>query len=122
MENKITPEMIEQAKKAGSVEELLKLAKENGVAMTAQQAQELFNQWHTTCELSDDELDSVSGGCGGGSSATTCPRCQSTDVHLENRTSDGKGTFGDVWVDIYHYRCNACGHQFEERVEDVIQQ
>jgi len=63
MENKITPEMIEQAKKAQSVEELLALAKENKVILTAERAQKLFDQWHENRELSDDELDSVSGGC-----------------------------------------------------------
>ena len=64
MENKITNELIEQAKKAESVEALLALAKENGISMTEETAEKLFTEWHTTKELSDEELDSVSGGCG----------------------------------------------------------
>jgi len=75
MENKITPEMIEQAKKAASVEELLALAKENKIILTAERAQKLFDQWHENRELSDDELDSVAGGCGGGGSLDYCPGC-----------------------------------------------
>jgi len=86
MENKITPEMIEQAKKAQSVEELLALAKKNGIALNEEKAQELFDRWHTTRELSDNELDSISGGCGSGDapaptpapSTKTCPKCSYT--------------------------------------------
>lgn len=44
MEDNFTPKLIEKAKRAGSAEELLALAKENGI------------------ELSDETLDQVSGG------------------------------------------------------------
>lgn len=57
-----TPEMIEEAKKAQNIQQLLALAKEKGVELTEQEAQAYFEQLHTHGELSDDELDSVSGG------------------------------------------------------------
>ena len=41
----------------------MKTAKENGIEMTAEEAQKIFAQLHPqTSELSDDELDNVSGG------------------------------------------------------------
>jgi len=56
-------EAIAKAKQAKSVEELLTLAKESGVEMTAEQAQEYYTQLHPKSgELADDELDNVAGG------------------------------------------------------------
>ena len=62
-------ELIAKAKEAKSAEELLAMAKESGVPITEELAKECFDRMHTTGELADDELDSVSGGgCGGGGS------------------------------------------------------
>ena len=56
-------ESIAKAKQAKSVEELLTLAKESGVEMTAEQAQEYYTQFHPKSgKLADDELDNVAGG------------------------------------------------------------
>lgn len=60
----MSKENIEKAKEAKSVEELLALAKENNYTLTEEEAQNHFNQFHATGELSDDELDQVGGGCG----------------------------------------------------------
>ena len=63
MENKLTPELIEKAKTAKSPEELIALAKENGTEMTEERAKKCFEHLHSEgSELSDDELDNVSGG------------------------------------------------------------
>ena len=60
-------ELILKAKEASSAEELMALAKENGMEMTEEQAQAYFDVTHKTGELADDELDNVAGGgCGGG--------------------------------------------------------
>ena len=62
MEN-ITEKVIEKAKKAKTCEELIELAKGEGVEISAEEAKyylELLNP--KTGELSDDELDDVSGG------------------------------------------------------------
>lgn len=67
-----TREMIEKAMAAKSVEELMALAKENGIELTAEQAEEYFAQLNPKLgELSDDELDDVSGGGCGGSKEPT---------------------------------------------------
>lgn len=59
----MTQEMIEKARQAKTVEEILALAKENSMEMTEEDAKLYFEQLHpVTGELSDDELDNVSGG------------------------------------------------------------
>ncbi len=55
-------ELFEQAKNAKSAEELLSLAKENGVELTKEDAEEYFAQINKNGELSDEELDNVAGG------------------------------------------------------------
>lgn len=62
MENKFTPELIEKARQAKSFEELLALAKENGLELTADEARDHFEMINRSGELSDDELDNVAGG------------------------------------------------------------
>ena len=82
----LTTEMIEKAKAAKSAEELLELAKANGVEMTADEAATYFAQLNPTSgELSDDDLDAVAGGaCARTEQANNaqdavsnmpCPRC-----------------------------------------------
>ena len=62
----LTPEMIEKAKEAKTAEELLALAKENGVEMTADEAATYFVQLNPKSgELDDDDLDAVAGGKAG---------------------------------------------------------
>ena len=63
-------ELLEKAKKAKSAEELLALAKEENVTLTAEEATKAFAELHRTGELSDEELDNVSGGCGGSGEPT----------------------------------------------------
>ena len=56
-------ELITKAKAAKSVEELLELAKASNVELSEEQAKEYFAKLNPTKgELSDDELDVVSGG------------------------------------------------------------
>ena len=60
---KMNNELIAKAKQAKNPEELLALAKENGVELTEESAKAYFNQLNPkTGELSDDELDNVAGG------------------------------------------------------------
>ena len=60
-----TPEQFAKAKAAKNAEELIALAKENGIEMTEEEAKNLFAKLHAEGELADDELGNVSGGCGG---------------------------------------------------------
>ena len=60
-------ELLAKAKEAKTSDELMSLAKENGIELTAESAASYFERLNSkTGELSDSELDNVSGGCGGG--------------------------------------------------------
>ena len=64
-------ELLEKAKQAESTEELIALAKENGMEMTGESANAYLDLLHSQNselaygELADDELDNVAGGCFG---------------------------------------------------------
>ncbi len=61
----IDEKILKKAREAGSAEELKSLAEKNGISLKDEQAQEYFESLHKVGEVSDDELDSVSGGgCG----------------------------------------------------------
>ena len=56
-------ELLAKAKETKTPEELLALAKENGAELTEESAKAYFDRLHPqTSELSDSELDNVSGG------------------------------------------------------------
>ena len=94
-------ELVNKARKAKSVEELLALAKENGIELTNEQAKEYFAQLNPTKgELSDDELEDVAGGGCFGGEERYCPNCQ---TRLE-RLGGCHGTY-------YFYQCNNCGYE-----------
>ncbi len=61
---KISSELIAKAKQAKSAQELIALAKQNGTELTEEGAKIYFDQLHKSGELSDEELDNVTGGCG----------------------------------------------------------
>ncbi len=63
----LNDKLLEKAKKAKSSEDLITLAKENGIDFTDDEARTYFSRLNAEAgELSDDELDSVAGGrkCG----------------------------------------------------------
>ena len=63
----LTKELVAKTKEAKTPEELMALAKENGIGLTEEETKAYFDRLHPqTGELSDSELDNVSGGCGGG--------------------------------------------------------
>ena len=94
-------ELVNKARKAESVEELLALAKENGIELTNEQAKEYFAQLNPTKgELSDDELEDVAGGGCLAEEERDCPNCQ---TRLEMR--------GSCHGLYYFYQCNNCGYE-----------
>lgn len=101
MEQKITQELIEQAKKAESAEALLALAKENGVELSAEDARKFYDMWHTTAELSDEELDNVAGGCGKEKEKKICPKCKNKTLSYGYYISTG------CWP---WEHCDTCGY------------
>lgn len=58
-------ELIEKAKRAKSVAELLEMAKAEHIELTEEQSAKAFAELNKTGELSDEELDNVAGGCAG---------------------------------------------------------
>ena len=97
-------ELITKAKAAKSVEELLELAKSSNVELSEEQAKEYFAKLNPTKgELSDDELDDVSGGGCGESKTKYCPNCNS-ELRM---ISEGTGNFSMK----FYYLCDSCGYK-----------
>ena len=97
-------ELIIKAKTAKSVEELLELAKASNVELSEEQAKEYFAKLNPTKgELSDDELDDVSGGGCGESKTKYCPNCNS-ELRM---ISEGTGNFSMK----FYYLCDSCGYK-----------
>ena len=59
----VSKELLEKAKTAKQAEELIEMAKEENIELTVEQAAKAFAELHKAGELSDEELDNVSGGC-----------------------------------------------------------
>ena len=97
-------ELITKAKAAKSVEELLELAKASNVELSEEQAKEYFAKLNPTKgELSDDELNDVSGGGCGESKTKYCPNCNS-ELRM---ISEGTGNFSMK----FYYLCDSCGYK-----------
>ncbi|MGN0813042.1 MAG: hypothetical protein ACI4MQ_06015 [Candidatus Coproplasma sp.] len=58
----ISEDLLEKAKTAKTAEELLAMAKEENIELTAEQAAKAFAELNKTGELADEELDNVAGG------------------------------------------------------------
>ena len=83
-------ELFEKAKGAKSAEELLSLAKENGMELTEEEAAAYFAQLNKSGELSDEELDNVAGG-----------GCHKKDGRL----------VVTVWYSCNDFTCKKCGRK-----------
>ena len=82
----LTDEQVKKVKACKSQEEILELAKSEGV------------------ELNEEQLAAVSGGCGGGKK---CPMCGSSNV--ERRTKDVQLKSG---TNVIAYDCKDCKHSW----------
>ena len=111
----LKPEIIEKAKAAKTAEELLGIAKENNVEMTADEAATYFAQLNPKSgELDDDDLDAVAGGA--------CEKYDgNTDVGKTVRVigvtcSKCGGTTGTLeWSEYFHtlrIKCNTCKQMY----------
>ena len=86
----ITKELLEKAKMAKTAKELLAMAKAENIELTEEQAAKAFAELNKTGELSDEELDNVSGGCKG-----RTPKFSVND-RVAHKGSDGKEVYGTV--------------------------
>ena len=104
MGNKFTPELIEKAKSAKTPEELMALAKENGVELTEESAKAYLDLLRPkTGELADEELDNVSGG--------GCHNGGRLVVSVMHYCDEWRCKDDGSQCDIYDMlvRCNTCG-------------
>ncbi len=93
MRSIFTPELIEKARQARSTEEIIALAKEHDIEMSEEGAKAYFEKLNSSGEMSDDELDNVSGG--GCDRFHECPSC---GYPLEK--------YNGGW------RCRGCGKEY----------
>lgn len=57
-------ELIEKASAAASAEDLLEIAKADGIELSAEEAEQYFEFLHSSGSLSEEELERVAGGKG----------------------------------------------------------
>ena len=96
----LSNELIEKAQAAKSAEELLQMAKEENIDMTAEEAANAFAELHKTGELSDDELDNVAGGC-------------------EDEIPEPKYSVGDMVVSSRGFPCHTCNCYRDFQITEV---
>lgn len=112
----LTPALLEKAKTAGSADELMTLAKDNGIEMTAEEAGVFFAQLNPASGvLSDDELDDVAGGgctTGDGKTVVSCGKQCFTNGFTNNWYRDSNGDLCSVRKDnvglrkLWYGNCN----------------
>ena len=92
----------EQKKKVAeckSAEDVLALAKAEGV------------------ELNEEQLEAVSGGCGGdGLGGIKCPKCGSSNIKLVSSNDIHHSGNGGTNESLNTYRCLDCNHKWEDKV------
>ena len=90
---KLTKESFEKAKAAKSAEELKKLAGAENIELSDEEAARAFAELEKAGEISDEELDNVSGGCGNpnGNTSGDTPRYKVGDKVTYIRQTRGLG-------------------------------
>ena len=103
----LTSEMIEKAKATKTAEELLELAKANGMEITADEAATYFAQLNPKSgELNDDDLDLVSGGV---EVHSPCLDKLEQNMYLNIGTDKGDAKFGAMVRLNTGETCPHCG-------------
>lgn len=103
-----TTEYIAKARACKNVNELLDLAKDNGLVITEAEAKTYFAQLNpANGELADSELEVVTGGC------DAFEECPAGGLHEWFRT-------GAEQLDKYEQKCSKCG-ETEWLISDISQ-
>ena len=100
---KISKELLEKAKQAKTAEELLEMAKAEKIELTEEEAAKVFAELHKMGELSDEELDNVSGGCAGPYQSGDTPLFNSGD-RVKYRKKIRYANCGDFGFNEYENR------------------
>ncbi len=95
-------ELLERARKVKSAEELMALAKENGMELSEESAAAYFEEMHKSGELSDEELDNVAGG-----------GCHSKDGRLI--VSEFYSCEYGVFLKVFDCSCVSCKYSSYEK-------
>lgn len=116
-------ELIEKAKTAKTAEELLAMAKAEGFELPEGEAKTVFSKLNKTGELSDEELNNVSGGCGSGDEPLFAVG-QWVYVRATNAAAlilENLGKQGSVFPEFkYKIEVNDTGHFIVEKWESEL--
>ena len=120
---KFSKELIEKAKTAKSAEELLAMSKAEGFELPEGEAKTVFSKLNKTGELSDEELNNVSGGCGSGDEPLFTVG-QWVYVRATNAAAlilENLGKQGSVFPEFkYKIEVNDTGHFIVEKWESEL--
>ena len=116
-------ELIEKAKTAKTAEELLAMSKAEGFELPEGEAKTVFSKLNKTGELSDEELNNVSGGCGSGDEPLFAVG-QWVYVRATNAAAlilENLGKQGSVFPEFkYKIEVNDTGHFIVEKWESEL--
>ncbi len=103
---RFTEEQLKKMNAAKSAEELIALAKAEGIEASEEEIKAKFAKIHNEGEIADDELNNVAGGCGGGNKYDP-----HQDVNYQTKMVCSCG-YSNAWVGKYDdgvaYECPAC--------------
>ena len=108
---KFTEEQMKKMNAAKSAEELIALAKAEGIEVSEEEIKAQFAAMHTEGEIADDELDNVAGGCGE-HEIVTHTMCENARC---SKYGSGSILQGDHRESI---RCPECGREMNIMVYD----
>jgi len=92
----LSEEQIKKIEACKNSDEILNIAKAEGI------------------ELTDEQLEAVSGGGGCFGGTMKCPECGSNDVKTDVKEYDGPPGTG-FKTTVYKFKCKKCGHKWEDR-------
>lgn len=106
----ITPEILEKARMAKSASEIAAIAHEQGIDMSADDAETIYAMLHQAEEeISDEELDNVSGGGGCGGTPNKPCGCGKQFHRTGSQWYHGEA---DGQHFTQYYKCVKCGRSW----------
>ena len=108
-----TAEQMKKINEAKTEEELIALAKAEGIEMSEEEIKAKFAEMHKEGEIADDELNNVAGGCGGEHEIVTNTMCKNARC---SKCGSGPILQGDHRESSV--RCPECGHEMYIQVYD----